>query len=159
MNLESNERVIVYVDGFNLYFGLKDRGWRHLYWLNIRKFGENLVKPCQSLVGVKYFTSRITTQNEKRRRQAVFLEALEATDGIEVFFGKYNANEVICRNCSHIRIQYQEKMTDVNIATQMMVDAFQNKFDAAILVSGDSDLHSPIKAIKSVFPEKRIVVG
>ena len=27
------ERVIAYIDGFNLYFGLKAKGWRQFYWL------------------------------------------------------------------------------------------------------------------------------
>ena len=29
-------RVAVYVDGFNLYYGLKSKGWRRFYWLDIR---------------------------------------------------------------------------------------------------------------------------
>ena len=30
------ERVSVYVDGFNLYYGLRARGWRRYYWLDLR---------------------------------------------------------------------------------------------------------------------------
>ena len=29
------ERVIAYVDGFNLYFGLKSKGWQRYYWLDV----------------------------------------------------------------------------------------------------------------------------
>ena len=28
------ERVISYIDGFNLYFGLRSKGWRRFYWLS-----------------------------------------------------------------------------------------------------------------------------
>lgn len=28
-------RVIVYIDGFNLYFGLKDAGFKRFYWLDL----------------------------------------------------------------------------------------------------------------------------
>lgn len=53
------KRVIVYVDGFNLYFGLRSKGWRRHYWLDLVKLAEALLKPDQQLAGVHYFTSRI----------------------------------------------------------------------------------------------------
>ena len=42
-------RVIAYVDGFNLYFGLKDKGWRRFYWLNVQLLVQNLLKLNQDL--------------------------------------------------------------------------------------------------------------
>ena len=53
------DRVIVYVDGFNLYYGLKDSGLRRYYWLDIQKLAKNLLKPNQRLVAVRYFTTRL----------------------------------------------------------------------------------------------------
>jgi len=50
-------------------------------------------------------------------------------------------------------------MTDVNIATQMLIDAYQDRFDMAMLISGDSDLVPPIKAIHILFNQKRIFVA
>ena len=50
-------------------------------------------------------------------------------------------------------------MTDVNIAVEMMSDAYQDLFDAALLISADSDLTAPILAIKSLFPNKRVIAG
>ena len=50
-------------------------------------------------------------------------------------------------------------MTDVNIAVEILQDAFQQAFDTAILFSADSDLIAPVSAIKKLFPEKRIVVA
>jgi len=50
-------------------------------------------------------------------------------------------------------------MTDVNIATQVIIDAFQDKYDMAMLISGDSDLVPPIKAIHEWFPKKRVFVA
>ena len=50
-------------------------------------------------------------------------------------------------------------MTDVNIAVKMLVDAFQDQFDTAILVSGDTDLIPPIREIKANFPKKKIIVA
>ena len=50
-------------------------------------------------------------------------------------------------------------MTDVNIASRMLVDAFQDRFDTAFLISGDTDLIPPIREIKSNFAQKRVIVG
>ena len=44
----SPKRVLAYVDGFNLYFGLKDSGWQRYYWLNIQKPAENRLIPSSS---------------------------------------------------------------------------------------------------------------
>jgi uncharacterized LabA/DUF88 family protein len=52
-----------------------------------------------------------------------------------------------------------EKMTDVNIATELMSDAFQDQFDTALLVSADSDLVGPVQAVQQLFSRKRIVVA
>jgi len=54
------QRVITYVDGFNLYFGLRDSGFKRFYWLNVKLLAQNLMKPYQKLVYTKYFTARIS---------------------------------------------------------------------------------------------------
>ncbi|RTY39567.1 NYN domain-containing protein [Chlorobium phaeovibrioides] len=61
--------------------------------------------------------------------------------------------------CGHVRADYNEKMTDVNIATQMLIGAYQDQYDVAVLVSGDSDLVPPIRHIHDQFPAKRVVVA
>jgi hypothetical protein len=55
-------------------------------------------------------------------------------------------------------LKISEKMTDVSVATAMLVDAFTDKFDAAFLISGDSDLAPPIQAIRNYFTNKRVIV-
>ena len=49
-------------------------------------------------------------------------------------------------------------MTDVNIATELLTDAFENMFDTALIISADSDLVPPVRAIRRFFPQKRVVV-
>lgn len=71
-------RVMVYVDGFNLYFGLRSKGWKKHYWLDLRALALALLKPGQSLVGVHYFTSRIRANGcnvTDMQRQTTYLEA------------------------------------------------------------------------------------
>src|SRR5579872_5314912 len=138
------KRVITYVDGFNLYFGLRDSGWRRYYWLNVQRLTENILPPDSVLAGVKYFTARVTSPQDKRKRQNDYLEALQTVTACQMFFGKYQFQTVFCQNCYHEDRVPNEKMTDVNIAVEMMTDAFEDRFDTAMLISGDSDLTPPV---------------
>ena len=58
----------------------------------------------------------------------------------------------------HFGDWYYEELTDVNIATHLIIDAFQDKYDTAILISGDSDLVPPIKQVHINFPKKVVSV-
>ena len=45
-------------------------------------------------------------------------------------------------------LRITEKLTDVNIASSMLVDAFERKADAFVLVTGDSDLAPVVKVVR-----------
>ena len=150
------KNVIVYVDGFNLYFGLRSR-YPHLKWLNIRKLSQSLLHNHQELKAIKYFTARINNDPAKQRRQSTYIDALE-NEGIEVIYGRYQTNIVTCNRCGSQWSDPNEKMTDVNIATTMLFDAMHDYFDVAILISGDSDLTPPLNIIKNYYPEKMVLV-
>ena len=153
------QNVITYIDGFNLYFGLKDKGWKRYYWLNLVALAKCLLKPGQKLQKVKYFTSRISLPIDKAQRQNEFIEALETLSELTIYCGKYQANDITCTKCGHIMLKPNEKMTDVNIAVEMLADAFMDSFDVAILISADSDLTGPIKQIKKMFPQKQVIIA
>lgn len=152
------QRVITYIDGFNLYFGMKSEYANQFLWLDVEALSSSLLVPGQTLVATKYFTSRVTNQPDKEKRQSTYLDALRAATGCHLFFGRYQSNVILCKGCGSNWPSPKEKMTDVNIATQMLLDAFTDQFDTAILISGDTDLIPPIRAIKSHIPQKRIGV-
>lgn len=155
-------RVISYVDGFNLYFGLRHKGWRRYYWLDLVALSQELLKPDQTLHGVHYFTTRIRDNGhniQDMRRQGTYLEALGTLAGIKLHFGHYLEKPRQCRRCGNTWMDYEEKMTDVNIAVQLLADAFNDRFDTAMLISADSDLTTPVQQVRARFPEKRIVVA
>ncbi|MGD2157139.1 MAG: NYN domain-containing protein [Anaerolineales bacterium] len=154
-----DERVIVYIDGFNLYFGLRAKGWYKYYWLNMKTFAESLLIPDQTLVHTKYFTSKVSRPEAKRKRQAAYLSALSTLTGLSIYYGRYQSISESCQHCGHTYTTSNEKKTDVNIATHMLVDVFQDRFDTAILVSADSDLVSPISEILRLFPHKYVKVA
>ncbi len=153
-----SQRVIAYIDGFNLYYGLRSRGWKRLYWVNLQKLAQLLLKPGQVLVHTKYFTSVVNHPAEKNRRQATFLDALRTLDGLSIHYGHFLWETVTCKHCGRSYTAYHEKMTDVNIAVQLLADAFQDRFDVALLISADGDLVGPLKALHELHPTKRIVV-
>jgi uncharacterized LabA/DUF88 family protein len=153
------KKTIFYVDGFNLYFGIKTSGWNNLKWLDINLLAKNLIKPDQEIVEVNYFTSRVRNAPDKEKRQITYLEALLQFSGVKIHYGKYQPNIITCYCCGHSYSSPNEKMTDVNIAVKMLIDAFQNKFDTAILISGDSDLVPPVREIKKYFKDKKVIVA
>lgn len=154
---ENKERVIAYVDGFNLYFGLKER-YAQAKWLNVYALADSLMKENQVLVAVKYFTSTVSNDPEKEHRQRTYLSAI-GTTSTEIIYGHYKSKPKSCFRCGHSWRDNEEKMTDVNIAVHMLIDAMEDRYDAGLLISGDSDLVPPIKAIHENFPTKRIIVG
>ena len=112
------ERVIVYIDGFNLYFGMKEAGFESCKWLDLRQLTLSLLKPEQELKQIKYFTSRVSNNPDKQKRQTTYIEALE-TQNIKIFYGHYQSDRRACKRCGSVWPVYHEKMTDVNIATHM----------------------------------------
>jgi hypothetical protein len=153
------ERVIAYVDGFNFYFGLKASKWERYLWLNYQQLVNNLLRPNQQLVFMKYFTTRISAPLDKRKRQTDYIEALETLPDFRIYYGKYQMNPRHCRKCGFRDLVPNEKMTDVNIATELIVDAFQDRFDTALLISADSDLIGPVVSVRKLFPMKRLVIA
>jgi len=174
------ERIIVYIDGFNLYYGIKDSFSGKYKWLDLLRLSELFVTQSQQVEKVKYFTANIASDNQKMARQKTYLNALKNHCGhkLEIIKGRYLKKEIHCYThqyacqqtnfspcknfhhhvCNGILSIPEEKKTDVNIATSMLVDCFQDRFDTAFLISADSDLVPPIQAIHQLYPKKRIIV-
>lgn len=153
------KKVIIYIDGFNLYFGLKSKKWSKYYWLDVEKLSLSLTNNTEELVAVKYFTSRISKPPNKQKRQSTYLDALETLKKVKIYYGKYQNNPFECYNCGNITLIPNEKKTDVNIAVEMMADAFTGYFDKAIIISADSDLVPPVQKIIELFPNKSVIVA
>lgn len=133
------QKVIVYVDGFNFYYGLRRGFWKKYYWLDVVSFFEQFMKPNQELVKVKYFSAR-PLDFEKNKRQWDWFMANKNNPKFELILGKYLKKDKVCNNCGYIIHSYEEKETDVNIAVQLVYDTFKKNCDASIVVSADSDM-------------------
>lgn len=91
------QRVIAYVDGYNLYYGLRELNLKRFYWLNIQKLAEQYLRPGQELTSTKYFTTVVKLPEDKRRRQTEFLDALKTLPNFEIYYGQFLSDTIVCR--------------------------------------------------------------
>lgn len=154
---KAKPRVIVYIDGFNLYYGVLKQV-PAVRWLNIERLC-TLLRPNDDLRLIKYFSAPVAGSSD----QAVYLRALVTLPKVEVILGRFKSKTVKCRvSCGHpgsklFRV-LEEKRTDVNIAVSMLDDAYQNACDHQVLVSGDSDLVPGLATVRRRFSSKVITV-
>ena len=152
-------RTIVYIDGFNLYYGAV-RG-SAFKWLNLQRFFL-LLRPHDNIVKVHYFTALV--EGPTKPNQEIYLRALGTLPLVNIVLGKFKTKQVRCSNsaCTFAGDRFfpvpEEKRTDVNIAVFLLDDAYQNQCDHSIVVSGDSDLVPAISLLKVRFPKKRVTV-
>lgn len=151
-------RVIAYVDGYNLYHGIRSMGWRHYYWLDIPAMVRAILKPGQTLSRTKYFTSRAKFPADTIKRQNLYLEALCTLPNLDLIEGRYDGEVEPCDKCQHGNVWHNEKMTDVNIAVQIARDAYEDAFDTAFLVTGDSDQVPTVRMVNDLWPGERRIV-
>jgi hypothetical protein len=118
------QKVIVYVDGFNFYYGLRKNRWRKYYWLDMVRLFESFMRPNQELVAVKYFSARVEDDG-KSLRQNAFFQANQMNPKFKLILGKYLRKTFKCKECGFLNDTYEEKESDVRIATQVVADAFR----------------------------------
>lgn len=153
-------RVAAYVDGFNLYFGLKAKHGRKYLWLDLQALATSLLRSGQTLQQVNYFTARVRNDLEGEQRQSDYLDALvDHSPLVAVIDGRFQEKDRRCWQCGAAWTVYEEKETDVNIAAALVEDAVQDRYDTALLISADSDLCPAIRSMKRLCPEKKIVVA
>lgn len=142
----------VYVDGFNFYYGaVKGTPYK---WLNIAALCR-LLLPNDTIHRIKYFTAPVHPRPkdpDQRLRQEVFFRALRTIPNLEIILGTFLTHEVTMPMAGqpgkYARvIKTEEKGSDVNIATHLLMDGFRDDYELAVVVSNDSDLLMPIQVV------------
>jgi uncharacterized LabA/DUF88 family protein len=157
-------RTNLYVDGFNLYYGAAKH--THLKWVNVIALAE-AVLPGLQVNRTRYFTAMVKSSPadpQQAQRQQTYIRALLTLPNLTVHYGRYQNTKVTARLCQPppdtVRVhKTEEKGTDVNIATYMLVDAFRNDCDQLVVVTNDSDLAEPIRIINFELNLKVIVLN
>lgn len=150
-------KTMVYVDAFNLYYGaVKKTPYK---WLDLRALCSVMLRPENKIVGIKYFTAPIRPfpdNPQQLNRQKIYFRALRTIANLEIITGCYLSHDVWMPlakpkkgkpRCVLVT-KTEEKGSDVNIATHMMLDAFDNVYECAVLISGDSDLALPVQMVR-----------
>ncbi len=116
------------------------------------------VLPGLSINRIRYFTALVKllpSDPQTRQRQEIYIRALETLPNLTVHYGHYLQSEVSMPLVSpppagprfaKVR-KMEEKGSDVNIATYMLVDAFRKDCDQLIVITNDSDLAEPVRII------------
>lgn len=151
-------RINAYIDGFNLYYAIREFKEQEFKWLDLKKLCACFVKNDDILNDVYYFSALASFDYEKKQRHERYIKALKQHSQVKVILGKFKKKFLKCRLC-HAQYQtYEEKESDVNIAIQILEDAFLNKFDKAFLLTADTDLTSTVRKIRQLFNDKEIIL-
>ena len=158
------QRVIFYIDGFNLYYvSLRGQPYR---WLDLEALCEQYIKPGSELVAVKYFTAKVQDRPDKpgqREQQREYLRALRTLPRVEIVYGHF-LTRTATRLLEHLPKKrrkgdiglrsvwiQEEKGSDVNLESHLLADGFRARYDLAVVVSNDSDLKTPVEIVRNDF--------
>jgi hypothetical protein len=127
-------RANIYIDGFNLYYGcLKGTGYK---WLDLAALASKLV-PSHSINQIRYFAARISARPghdlDSPVRQETYLRALATTPHLSIHLGHFQQTTVRAARASPRPddsrtvevLKTEEKGSDVNLATYLLLDAFR----------------------------------
>ena len=132
-------RVAIFIDGSNLYHALHSKFRRHD--LNFTEFTGKLCGSRHLLRTYYYNVLQDPTQRpDGYREQQEFLDILRKTPYLEVRLGTTKMAQGIP----------VEKGIDIMLATDLLYFAWNNFYDVAVLVSGDSDFAHALQAVKNM---------
>lgn len=151
-------RLIAYVDGFNLYHAIHDLNRPALKWLDLQALITSLARAGETVAEVNYFSAYATWRPHAYQRHIEYVKALEHA-GVKCIMGHFKSKQRTCRSCGAVWTQHEEKETDVHIAARIVVDACEDRYDRAVLITADSDLVPALDIVKARYPKKQLFVA
>ena len=156
-------RAYVYVDGLNLFHRRLKGG--PFKWLDLGKLCGLLMPVGHDVVAIKYFTARVNPMPwdpSAPQRQDPYLAALRTVPNLTIHTGQFKTRPKwmpLVRPCPHCGDKAEiwrtdEKGSDVALATHLLVDAHENRYDVGWIISKDTDLRAAVNAARHVFRKK-----
>lgn len=149
----------IYVDAFNLFYGALRKG--PYKWLDLEALCQILF-PDNEINRIRYFTAIVSSRPQdpqKPQRQQTYIRALQTIPSVEIHYGSYQSRNVRmylakppktgARTIEVVRTD--EKGSDVNLATYLLLDTFRRDCEVAVVISNDSDLAEPVRIVKEEF--------
>ncbi|HUC57473.1 MAG TPA: NYN domain-containing protein [Streptosporangiaceae bacterium] len=151
-------RANVYIDGFNLYYGSIKGNGPGYKWLDLDVLCSKYLIPANPINRIRYFTARISARPGDPGapvRQETYLRAIATLPSVSVHLGHFQQTKVRMPLVNPAPTgektakvyKTEEKGSDVNLATYLLLDAFRHDCDLAVVISNDSDLEAPIGAV------------
>lgn len=150
-------KTIVYIDGFNLYYGaLKRTPYK---WLDVGRLC-TLMLPQDNIVAINYYTALVSARPGNPTApndQQVYLRALRTIPNLSITYGHFLTHSVRMALTGVMPTKRvwvdktEEKGSDVNIASHLVRDACLKRFDTAVLITNDSDLAEPVRIVRQEF--------
>ena len=144
----------VYIDGFNLYYGaLKGTPYK---WLDVAKLSQELL-PNDTIQHIYYYTARVSARPHNPGApadQQIYLRALRTIPNLSITYGHFlthSVSMILTGSNPPKRVwvdKTEEKGSDVNLAAHLLRDAFQKRFELAVIVTNDSDLAEPVRIVR-----------
>jgi len=155
---KNKKRAGFYVDGFNLFHAIDDYGQPHLKWVDLWALAQCIInKRAEQLVRVVWCSAEYRFDYKKQQIHRAYQSALQAK-GVEIALGHFVREPITCRaDCQMEFEKPTEKAGDVNVALHLIVDAFDDLYDTAYLVTADSDQTATVDMFKRRFPNKEII--
>jgi uncharacterized LabA/DUF88 family protein len=153
MEKENNKKISIYIDGANFVYGIKTVNNRYNdFMFDFEKLAKEICKRNE-LVKVNYYNASLKRKlniNKWERQQKLF-NRLRKLKKFEV---------ILCKRQKRLNNLDEEfysiKGDDIHLAIDMIMDATKNKYDKAVLISGDGDFTPLLRAIKTLNKEVEI---
>lgn len=157
------KKVIAYIDGFNMYHGIRRNLSESNQWLDYRKLVQHYLWKTDELVGIVYFTAEPRWDKVKIAQHNTYLDVLKKHLGIHIVSGNYTSVSKTFISWKHPVIDpanaivkpkkftyktFEEKQTDVNMALTIFDDGIMDRYDKTLLFTGDSDIAPSIQRVK-----------
>jgi uncharacterized LabA/DUF88 family protein len=162
-------KVSFIVDGFNLYFSLREMeglSKKPSRWLDLRRMCESFVQAIgqhlgvrTELSGIHYFSAYATHATVRDKgivdRHRTYVAALEST-GVSVTMSQFKYRDLRCPHCRTVFKRAEEKETDVAMAMKLLEVFALSEAPIGVLMTGDSDLVPAVHTARRLFPENTI---
>jgi uncharacterized LabA/DUF88 family protein len=138
----NNERVVVFIDGNNLYHCLKEKGWRT--WTDIEILAEKLVGN-RFLQHIYYYNAPPPGNKPHTERSNAYFSRVKKTPNLTFCYSWLQPTQKADEY--GVYQSYREKGSDTAMTTDMVSLASRDEYDTAIIVSSDGDYAPAAKSL------------
>ena len=157
-------RARVYIDGFNVYYRLL-KGSQYK-WCNLKALSSRLLPKDAEIEAIRYFTADVSPRAgdpEAPVRQATYFRALKTIPELTIHKGNFLAKKIwrplVGQESTKVQVHdSEEKGSDVNLASHLLMDCLSDTYDVALVLSQDTDLIEPNRMVTEDLG-KTVIVG